>query len=287
MTEPNARRATVSVIVPVHNGMPHLPQTIASVLAQSRLPDEIIVVENGSTDGTSEWLVANAPTSVRVVVQPALVGAAANWTSAVQLATSDLVKLLCADDVLEPTAVEVQAAALERHPTAVLAMSQRKIVDNWGATVARNRGLGRLRGEVDGSEVNRACALRGQNLLGEPCCVMFRTSAISRHLPWDDSLPYAIDLDMYSRVLADGSAVAIRQSLAQFRLATGSWSARLSDVQRHQLEGWRDRAVTTGLLVLTPPELLLSRVMARVQDGLRQAAYRVTAIRQRNQPNAP
>jgi len=287
MTEQRSGRATVSVVIPVHNGMPHLQQTLASVLAQSRLPDEIVIVENGSTDGTAEWLAANAPTTVRVVIQPALVGAAANWTSATQLATCDLVKLLCADDVLEPTAIEVQAAALENHPTAVIAMSQRKIVDNWGATVARNRGLGRLRGETDGGEVIRACALRGQNLLGEPCCVMFRRSAIDRHLPWDDSLPYAIDLDMYSRVLADGTAVAIRESLAQFRMATGSWSARLSEVQRHQLEAWRDRAVTTGLLALTPPELMVSRVMARVQDALRQAAYRVTAIRQRGQLDAP
>jgi glycosyltransferase involved in cell wall biosynthesis len=287
MTEKSSGRATVSVVIPVHNGMPHLPETLASVLAQTRAPDQIVVVENGSTDGTAAWLTEHAPAGVQIVVQPVLVGAAANWSSAVQSATGDFVKLLCADDVLEPTALEAQAGALERHPAAVLAASQRTIVDNWGATIARNRGLGRLRGQVDGREVTRACALRGQNLLGEPCCVMFRRSAIDRHLPWDDSLPYAIDLDMYSRVLADGPAVAVRESLARFRMASGSWSSQLSDVQRHQLEAWRDRAVVTGLLELGPVELLRSRVMARVQNALRQAAYRVTAIRQRNQPDAP
>jgi len=182
VTEEAARRATVSVVVPVHNGMPHLPETLASVFAQTRTPDEIVVVENGSTDGTAEWLAAHAPTVVRVIIQPALVSAAENWTSSVQSATGELVKLLCADDVLEPTAIEAQSAALERHPAAVLAASQRTVVDNWGATVARNRGLGRLDGEVAGREVIRACALRGQNLLGEPCSVMFRkvASAVGR-----------------------------------------------------------------------------------------------------------
>lgn len=275
------RRATVSVVIPVHNGMPHLPDTLASVLTQSRIPDEIVVVENGSSDGTAAWLVENAPAGVRVIVQSSMVGAAANFTSAVQSATGDFVKLLCADDVLEPTAIELQSGALERHPGAAIAASQRRIVDNSGTTVVRNRGLGGLRGEVDGRDVIRACALRGQNLLGEPCCVMFRRAAIDRHLPWDDSLPYVIDLDMYTRVLADGTAVMIRESLAQFRMSKGSWSTQLSKVQRHQFEGWRDRAVTTGLLELSRFELLRSRLMARVQNQLRQIAYRVTAIRER------
>lgn len=275
------------MVIPVHNGMPHLPETLASVLTQTRIPDEIIIVENGSSDGTAAWLAENAPSWVRVIVQPAMVSAAANFTSAVQSATGDFVKLLCADDVLEPTAIDLQSSSLERHPRAVLVASQRTIVDNTGATVFRNRGLGSLRGEVGGRDVIRACALRGQNLLGEPCAVMFRRAAIDRHLPWDDSLPYAIDLDMYTRVLADGSAVVIRESLARFRTSTGSWSAQLSGVQRQQFEGWRDRAVTAGLLELRPSELLRSRLMARVQNGLRQAAYRAIAIRARTRPNTP
>ena len=124
-------------------------------------------------------------------------------------------------------------------------------------------------------------------MLGEPCCVLFRTSSIRGHLPWDESLPYAIDLDMYGRVLADGTAVAIRGSLAQFRMSTGSWSAALSRVQRQQFEAWRDRAVETGLMALSPRELRLSQLMARLQHSLRQAAYRVTALRQRNRPETP
>lgn len=274
------------MVIPVHNGMPHLPETIASVLAQTRVPDQIVVIENASTDGTADWLAEHAPAGVRVIVQPALVSAAANWTRAVQVATGELVKLLCADDVLEPSAIEMQSVALESHPGAMLTSSKRRIIDNLGGTVVRARGLGRLRGEVDGRDAIRACALRGQNLLGEPSCVMFRKTAIDGHLPWDDSLPYVIDLDMYTRVLASGTALAIRQSLAWFRLSSGSWSEELNDVQRQQFEQWRDRAVATGLLELSPRELFQSRLMARVQHGLRRSAYRVTAIRLRKRLGA-
>ena len=287
MTDERIGSATVSVVIPVHNGMPYLPETLNSVLTQTRLPDEIVIVENGSSDGTLEWLTDGGHAGVRVIVQPTMVSAAANFTSAVQHATGDLVKLLCADDILETNALAVQASALERHPRAVLTAAQRTIVDNWGAPIIRNRGLEGLHGEVEGRDVVKACALRGRNLLGEPCCVMFRRSAISAHLPWDDSLPYVIDLDMYGRVLRDGTAVAIREGLARFRLSTGSWSAKLSAVQRLQFEGWRDRAVASGLLELSPAELLRSRLMAAGQHGLRQSAYRVTDFRARRHPNVP
>ena len=279
VTDNNIEKLTVSVVIPVHNGMPHLPKALASVLAQTQIPDEIIVVENCSTDGTAEWLEERARPTVRVIIQPEFVSAAANWTEAVRSATGDLVKLLCADDILEPTSIEEQSRALQRHPKALLAASQRKIVDNWGKTVVHSRGLGRLSGEVNGRAVIHACARGGRNLLGEPCCVLFRREALDRHLPWDDTLPYTIDLDMYTRVLAEGTAVATRESLAQFRMATGSWSAQLSRVQRNQFEGWRDRAIKDGLLELSPFELLQSRVMSGAQHGLRQAAYRVTAMR--------
>lgn len=281
------RRSTVSVVIPVHNGMPHLPETIRSVLRQTRVPDQVVVVENGSTDGTAEWLRSSCPDSVVVIVQPALVGPAANWTTAMEHASGDLVKLLCADDLLEPTALERQVEALENHPRAVLAASQRRIIEESGRTLASARGLGPLRGEIEGRAVVRACAVRGQNLLGEPCSVLFRRVAVTRHLPWDESLPYLIDLDMYSRVLQDGSAVAVRESLARFRLATGSWSSRLAGVQRAQFEAWRDRAVHTGILTLSPAQLVSARVMARVQHAMRQAAYLFTTLpRRRARPNA-
>jgi len=278
---PDEQRPTLSVVIPVHNGMPHLPETLASVLAQTRRPDEVVVVENGSQDGTAEWLATQCPPGVRVVVQPSLVSAADNWTAAIEAATGDLVKLVCADDVLDPRALELQAEALEAHPRAVLAAAQRRVIDASGRTLANARGLGPLRGEVDGPAVVLACALRGQNLLGEPAAVLFRRAAVVRHLPWDESAPYAIDLDMYSRVLVDGSAVAVRESLAWFRVSDGSWSNALAKVQRVQLEQWRDTVVASGMITLAGPQLLRAKLMARVNHALRLVAYRVAALRGR------
>lgn len=270
---------TVSVVIPVHNGMPHLPATIESVLGQTRPADEVVVLENGSTDGTAEWLDAHAPEGVRVVRQESLVDAATNWTDAIRLASGDLIKLVCADDVLEPTALQAQAAQLVKHPAAVLAASMRTVVDDSGRVLVKRRGLIGLRGEVEGRAAVRQCCLVGSNLLGEPSAVLFRREPLLTELPWDGSFGYVIDLDMYSRVLQHGSLVVARVPLARFRLANGSWSSSLSDVQTKHINGWVDRVVEHDLADLSPTDLRRSRVGVRVQDALRRVAYLVTRLR--------
>lgn len=270
-------RLTVSVVIPVHDGMPHLPATIASVLAQTRAPDEVVVLENGSTDGTAEWLAEHAPAGVRVVTQEHLVDAATNWTDAIRHTTGELVKLVCADDVIEPRAVELQAAQLEADPRTVLAASMRTVVDDDGRVVVARRGLTTMRGRLDGRAAVRRCALIGSNLLGEPSAVMFRRAPLVDNLPWDGSLGYVIDIDMYAKVLQHGDLVVTRAPLARFRMAHGSWSSSLSDVQARHIDGWVDRVRANDLADLSRVDLVVSRAGVRVQDALRKAAYLVTA----------
>lgn len=269
----------LSVVVPVHNGMPHLPATLASIAGQTRPADQVVVLENGSTDGTAQWLAEADLPGVTVVTQERLVDAATNWTDAVKLADGDVVKLVCADDVLEPTALEVQALQLAHHPRAVLAASMRSIVDDAGRVVVARRGLTALRGEVEGRDAVRRCCLVGSNLIGEPSAVMFRREALVAHLPWDGSLGYVIDLDMYSRVLQDGTLVVVRVPLARFRMANNSWSSSLSAVQAQHINDWVARVHAHDLAPLSRRDLSLARVGVRAQDLLRKAAYLATAWR--------
>jgi glycosyltransferase involved in cell wall biosynthesis len=104
----------VSGIVPVYNGERFLSEALDSMLRQTRPPDEIIVVDDGSTDGTSRIAAALGP-PVRWVRQENR-GPAAARNLAIRLATGDFLAFLDADDLWLPRKLELQLACLEERP---------------------------------------------------------------------------------------------------------------------------------------------------------------------------
>jgi GT2 family glycosyltransferase len=111
---PRSRMRDVSVIIPVRNQERYLAEAIESALAQSRPPDEIIVVDDGSADGTSE-VVRQYATRIRYAYQPPQ-GAPAARNRGLALATGGLIAFLDADDTWLPTKLEAQLAILESQP---------------------------------------------------------------------------------------------------------------------------------------------------------------------------
>lgn len=102
---------SVSVVIPVYNGVRYLGEAIESVLAQTRRPAEVLVVDDGSTDGSSEQAAAYGP-PVSVLPQ-AHQGAAAARNAGVQAARHPLLAFLDADDLWAPDKLARQVAYLE------------------------------------------------------------------------------------------------------------------------------------------------------------------------------
>jgi len=84
----------VSVVVPVFNGLHHLPDLVQSILDQTHKELEIVFSDGGSTDGSAEYLNSLTDPRITVVHIPAGSGAAANWTHVSQLATGEFTKLI-------------------------------------------------------------------------------------------------------------------------------------------------------------------------------------------------
>jgi GT2 family glycosyltransferase len=104
-----ARR--VSVVVPVWNGRRWLPGLIASLRAQTVAPDEIVAVDNGSTDGSVAWLGEHAP-GVRVVRLGRNTGFACAANRGIAAAGGGVVALVNTDVELAPDWLEHALAAL-------------------------------------------------------------------------------------------------------------------------------------------------------------------------------
>jgi glycosyltransferase involved in cell wall biosynthesis len=108
--------ASISCIVPVYNGARFLAEALESILAQTLPPTEIIVVDDGSTDATSE--VARAYTRHIFYVRQPNAGPAGARNCGIGFATGDFLSFLDADDLWHTEKLERQMRALEANPAA-------------------------------------------------------------------------------------------------------------------------------------------------------------------------
>ena len=101
----------ISVIIPTFNRKHTLQRAIDSVLAQTIKPYEIIIVDDGSKDGTKEWLLQNYP-SVQYIHQPNN-GVSSARNKGIQISQGSWIALLDSDDEWMPEKLEYQSRFLE------------------------------------------------------------------------------------------------------------------------------------------------------------------------------
>ena len=125
----------VSTIIPAHNRAALLREAVASVLAQTYRPVEILIVDDGSTDDTgaaADALATERPGLIRVLHQPNG-GPGAAREAGRQAARGEFIQYLDSDDFLLPRKFELQVAALRAHPECGLAYGVTRLVDATGA----------------------------------------------------------------------------------------------------------------------------------------------------------
>ena len=160
----------VSVVIPTWNGRALLDVALESLERQSLAPLEVIVVDNGSTDGTPEHLHERWP-RVEVLDLPANVGFAAGVNRGLERARGQFIALINNDIELHSDCLRKLATGLEHDPGAASAASKmlrfddRSVIDATGDTlrwsgIALQRGQGELdAGQYDRPErVFSACA---------------------------------------------------------------------------------------------------------------------------------
>ncbi len=115
----------ISVVIPAYNAAAFLPRCLESVLAQTLKPEEVIVVDDGSTDNTAALA---AELGARVISQPNG-GLSAARNTGIRNASCEWIALLDADDMWAPTKLERQAACI-RPETVLVYTGVRNFDDN-------------------------------------------------------------------------------------------------------------------------------------------------------------
>ena len=107
--------APLSVVIVSWNGMHHLPECLAALLPQLSPDTEVILVDNGSTDGTAAWAYANHP-QLRMIALPENLGFAGGVNVGLRAARGNLLLLINDDAFVEPGFVAALLDVMTRRP---------------------------------------------------------------------------------------------------------------------------------------------------------------------------
>ncbi len=264
----------VSIVIPSYNNGKYVERTMRSVLDQTFTDFEMIVSDHSSSDNTWEVLQQfRADPRVRLDKITAGGGALRNWAHVSGQATGEYLKLVCADDLLYPEALQRQVDALDAHPGASMSAFCRDVIDAHDRPVVKARGLGRLKGLVDGRRAARQTIVAGANLYGEPMCVLFRREVFERVGGWETRFPFVVDEASYVRVLGQGDLVALAEPLGGFRLSRSQWSVHLAQEQSNQVVAWHGAVAKEIPGLLSRRDLIVGNALARAMAYVRRAAY--------------
>ncbi|MFL5920418.1 MAG: glycosyltransferase family 2 protein [Gaiellaceae bacterium] len=142
----------VSVVMPVYNAEKFLPEALESVLAQDYAPFEVIVIDDGSTDGTAQ-VVERYPEVTCIRQENA--GASAARNTGIAAATGEWVANVDGDDWVPSTKLTVQMGYVQQHPEVVCVLGRQEWIDPppW---LVRDP----VYGELDGIPLNSMVARR-------------------------------------------------------------------------------------------------------------------------------
>jgi glycosyltransferase involved in cell wall biosynthesis len=113
---------SISVVIPAWNAARYIGDAIDSVLSQSLAPDEIIIVDDGSTDHTPECI-RKFGSRITLIEQPNA-GAAAARNRGIAEARGEAVALLDADDLMAPRRLELQGELLAHDPDCAIVLGK-------------------------------------------------------------------------------------------------------------------------------------------------------------------
>lgn len=219
-------RPLVSIIVPAYNSGRYLAETLDSALGQTYPHREIIVVDDGSTDQTSQRMEPYLPAVTYIRQERAGVGAARN--RGLRAARGDYVALLDHDDLWLPEKLAVQVEVAERHPEAGMVVCDGVHFD--GETILEshlfNDTLVEELARSPHGELTRNLyrdLVRG-NLIACPAQTLMSRRVVDEIGPLTTIQHEAADFDYYLRLARDHPVTLHRHSLVRWRYLPSSRS---------------------------------------------------------------
>ena len=200
----------VSCIIPVYNGERFVGEAIATVLAQSHQPVEVIVVDDGSTDGTSA-VVRTFGSSVHYIEQPNA-GPPAARNAGIRAAQGEFVGFLDADDRWHPEKLTRQLALFDAEPELDCCLTLVRLF--WDDVRCAEEMAYRAKGQIEVETQQQSSML-------------VRRAVFDRVGLFDPELPHAALVEWFERAQARGMRTGrLSEVVAERRMHDANFSRR-------------------------------------------------------------
>lgn len=208
-----SRHPLVTVLMSVHDDLRYLPAAVDSILGQTFDDFEFLVLDDGSVDGSGDYLMRLADPRVRVVSNGENLGLTRSLNRGLDQAEGLYLARMDADDVAEPGRLARQVDFLDANPRVGIVGSSRTLIDEAGAVVAH------------APAAEHDLDIRWKCLLGNPFAhpaVMLRLDLLNAHrLRYDEEYRTAQDYELWSRLLAVTQGHNLTEPLLRYRLRNG------------------------------------------------------------------
>lgn len=262
----------VSVVVPTHDRRQILPQAVQSILRQQGAAIELIVVDDGSTDGTGPWLDRLAAADARVKVvhhsEPRFVSGARN--AGIARAAGRWIAFCDDDDLWAPDKLAAQLAAM-RSSAARWACTGVAVVDENLRIIGHHH--------VAGGDV--LARLLESNRIPTGSTVIAERELLQDVGGFDPALRGSEDWDLWIRLARHSPLAAVDRPLIAYRLGRGSLSMNIQPMRAGRLAIAARYAALAAACGVAPDEAGHERYLARqlLRGGARrQAAFLFAAL---------
>ncbi|QIS11952.1 glycosyltransferase [Nocardia arthritidis] len=221
---------TLSVCVPAYNAERTLETTLRSMLDQDA-DFELLVLDNASSDATGEIARSVADPRIRVLRNDIVLTIGDNWNRAIAASTGELVKVVCADDVLRPGALAAQLAVMADDSIAISA-GRFEVIGESDELLETGLGLAGLLGMRTPKTLARTIVRRGPAEFGPTAAAMFYREHFDKVGGLRGDLVFPMDVDLFARVASFGMFYGMTEILAAWRNSSFNLCSRTSTVSK-------------------------------------------------------
>ncbi|HXB41313.1 MAG TPA: glycosyltransferase [Bacteroidia bacterium] len=190
----------VSVLLPVYNSAAYVKSAIESILKQTFIDFELLIINDGSTDNSFSLISSFSDSRIRIINNEKNIGLTATLNKGIDLAKGKYIARMDADDISFPERFEKQINYLEKNITVSLLATRTALINTEGEIT------GEWNDDVkytDGNSIRKQMAF--SNCIVHPS-IMIRADILKKY-KYNDYQKSAEDWDLWLRLLADGHKI--------------------------------------------------------------------------------